>query len=342
MNAVGYSLLLMLRSCFRTRANLQLEILALRHQLGVLQRQKKRATLRASDRLLWVVLSRLWKQWREVLLIVKPETVVAWHRKGFRLYWHWKSKAGKSGRPSVSREIRELIRQMSKANPLWGAPRIHGELLKLGIEISQATVAKYMVRRHKPPSQMWRTFLENHVQQLVATDFLVVRTVSFRLLFVLVVVGHHRRQAIHFNVTAHPTAEWTARQIAEAFPWDSAPRYLLHDRDSIYGAAFHQRVGEMGILEVLTAPRSPWQNAYAERFIGSLRRECLDHMIIFNEASLRRILKTYFEYYEHSRTHLPLEKDAPTSRTVQHPELGSIVALSQVGGLHHRYERRAA
>ena len=178
MNAVGYSLLLMLRSCFRTRANLQLEILALRHQLGVLQRQKKRATLRASDRLLWVVLSRLWKQWRAVLLIVKPETVLAWHRKGFRLYWRWKSRAGKCGRPRISRETRELIRQMSKANPLWGAPRIHGELLKLGIEVSQATVAKYMSRQGKPPSQTWRTFLENHVEQIVATDFLVVRTVG--------------------------------------------------------------------------------------------------------------------------------------------------------------------
>ena len=231
---------------------------------------------------------------------------------------------------------------MSTANPLWGAPRIHGELLKLGIQISQATVAKYMVRQRKPPSQTWRTFLENHVKQLVAIDFLVVPTVSFRLLFVFVVLGHHRRHAIHFNVTAHPTAEWTAQQIAEAFPWDSAPRYLLHDHDCISRAAFHQRVGEMGILEVLTAPRSPWQNAYAERFIGSLRRECLDHIIILNESSLKRILKTYFQYYEHSRTHLSLEKDAPVSRAVQLPELGRVIELPQVGGLPHRYERRAA
>jgi putative transposase len=231
---------------------------------------------------------------------------------------------------------------MSKAHPLWGAPRIHGELLKLGIEVSQTTVAKYMSRQGRPPSQSWHTFLENHVQQIIATDFLVVRSVSFRLLFVFVVVGHHRRHAVHFNVTAHPTAEWTARQIAEAFPGDSAPRYLLHDRDCIYGATFHQRVGEMGILEVLTAPRSPWQNANAERFIGSLRRECLDHIIILNETSLKRILKTYFQYYEHSRTHLSLVKDAPVSRAVQLPELGKVIELPQVGGLHHRYERRAA
>ena len=342
MNPVAYSLLLMLRSSFQTRARMQIEILALRHQLAVLQRQKKRASLRAEDRLLWVIISSFWKQWRSALVIVKSETVIAWHRKGFRLYWRWKSRAGKCGRPRVSLETRELIRQMSMANPLWGAPRIHGELLKLGIQISQATVAKYMVRQPKPPSQTWRTFLENHIKELVSADFLVVSTVSFRLLFVFVVLGHDRRRAIHFNVTAHPTAEWTARQIAEAFPWDSAPRYLLHDRDCIYGAAFRRRVCEMGIREVLTAPRSPWQNAYAERFIGSLRRECLDHIIIFNESSLKRILKAYFEYYEHSRTHLSLEKDAPASRSVQHPELGRIIALPQVGGLHHRYERRAA
>ncbi len=322
---------------------MQIEILAPRHQLAVLQRRtNKRANLRTADRLLWVMLSRLWAQWRTALVIVKPETVIGWQRKGFRWYWRWKSRAGKSGRPCVRPEIRELIRQMSSANPLWGAPRIHGELLKLGIQVSQATVAKYMVRQLKPPSQTWRTFLENHVKQLVSTDFLVVPTVNFRILFVFVVLGHDRRHAIHFNVTAHPTAEWTARQIAEAFPWDSAPRYLLHDRDCIYGAAFRQRVGEMGIREVLTAPRSPWQNAHAERFIGSLRRECLDHIIVLSESSLRRILKAYFEYYEHSRTHLALEKDAPISRAIQPPELGVVVELLQVGGLHHRYERRAA
>ena len=322
---------------------MQIEILALRHQLTVLQRRtNKRPNLRAADRLLWVLLSRLWGQWRSALIILKPGTVIGWQRKGFRLYWRWKSRAGKSGRPCVNLEIQELIRQMSTANPLWGAPRIHGELLKLGIEISQATVAKYMVRQRKPPSQTWRTFLDNHVQQLVATDFLVVPTVNLRLLYVFVVLGHDRRRAIHFNVTAHPTAEWTARQIAEAFPWDSAPRYLLHDRDAIYGGGFRQRVAEMGIQEVLTASRSPWQNAYAERFIGSLRRECLDHLVVFNETSLRRILKAYFEYYEHSRTHLSLKKDAPESRAIQSPDLGKVVELPQVGELHHRYERKAA
>jgi putative transposase len=165
---------------------------------------------------------------------------------------------------------------------------------------------------------------------------------EFPLVVRIVALSHERRHAIHFNVTEHPTAEWTARQIAEAFPWDSAPGDLLHDRDCIYGAAFHQRVSEMGIHEILTAARSPWQNAYVERFIGTLRRECLDHLMIFNESSLKRILTSYFEYYEHSRTHLSLEKDPPTSRAVQGSESGRVVELPQVGGLHHRYERRAA
>jgi transposase InsO family protein len=232
---------------------------------------------------------------------VKPEAVIAWHRKGFRIYWTWKSHQAAPGRPTVALEVRDLIRKMSLANPLWGAPRIHGELLKLGIELSQATVAKYMARRQKPLSQAWRTFLNNHVKDLVSTDFFVVPTLSFRVLFVFLVLAHHRRRVLHFNVTAHPTSGWTAQQIAEAFPWDSAPRYLLHDRDSIYGGPFRQRVRGMGVREVLTAPRSPWQNPYAERLIGSIRRECLDHIVVFSESSLRRTLKSYFDYYLHAR-----------------------------------------
>jgi transposase InsO family protein len=276
------------------------------------------------------------------LVIVKPETVIAWHRKGFSLYWTWKSRHGQPGRPQVASEIRELIRKMSLANPLWGAPRIHGELLTLGFALSQATVAKYLVRKAKPPSQTWRTFLNNHASQLASTDFFLVPTVTFRVLFVFIVLAHHRRRVIHFNVTAHPSSEWAARQIAETFPWDSAPRYLLHDRDSIYGGPFRQRVRGMGVREVLTAPRSPWQNPYAERVIGSNRRECLDHIVVFSEASLRRTLKSYFSYYHGARTHLSLEKDAPETRPIQPPGLGSVVELSEVGGLHHRYERQAA
>lgn len=343
MRHVLISLFATFCSCFRTRAALEMEILALRHQITVLRRsQSGRVRLSRGDRLLWVWLSRLWSGWQAALIIVKPETVTAWHRKGFRLYWTWKSKTGPRGRPAVSQEVRALIRRMSTANPLWGAPRIHGELLKLGIQIAQGTVAKYMVHQRKPPSQTWRAFLRNHVKDLVSIDFFVVPTVTFRALFVFVVLAHHRRRPVHFNVTANPTSEWTAQQIAEAFPWDSVPRYLLHDRDSIYGESVRQRVRGMAIREVLTAPRSPWQNAHVERLIGSIRRECLDHIIVLNESSLRRILRSYFEYYERSRTHLALAKDAPEPRPVHPPELGAVVELPQVGGLHHRYERRAA
>ncbi len=243
--------------------------------------------------------------------------------------------------PTLDLEVRGLIRKMSLANPLWGAPRIHGEILKLGIEVSQATVAKYMVRQRKSPSQTWRTFLNNHAKQLVSTDFFVVPTVTFRVLYVFIVLAHERRRLLHFNVTPHPTSEGTARQMAEAFPWETAPRYLLHDRDAIYGDSFRERVRGMGIKEVLTAPQSPWQNPYAERLVGSIRRECLDHIVILNERSLRRFLKSYFDYYLRSRTHLALGKDPPESRPAESPELGPIVELPEVGGLHHRYERRA-
>ena len=319
-----------LRSWFQSRLRLQAEIVALRDQVIVLRRsQKGRVHLRAADRLFWVWLTRLWSGWRSALFMVKPETVISWHRQGFRRYWTWRSRQGRLGRLQVSEEVQDLIRKMSVADPLWGAPRIHGELLKLGIEVSQATVAKYIVRQRKPPSQTWRTFLNNHVKELVSTDFFVVPTLSFRVLFVFLVLAHHRRRVLHFNVTAHPTSGWTAQQIAEAFPWDSAPRYLLHDRDSIYGGPFRQRVRGMGVREVLTAPRSPWQNPYAERLIGSIRRECLDHIIVFSESSLRRTLKSYFDYYLHARTHLALSKDTPEPRAIQPPQLGQVVEVPE-------------
>jgi len=327
----------------RTRTSLQLEILALRHQLIVLQRSnKKRLRLRASDRILWVFLSRFWPKWRNCLLLVKPATVIAWHRRGFRLYWRWKSHRTRIGRPGLPKEIRELIRSMSASNVLWGAPRIHSELLKLGIEVSQATVAKYMVKHLKPPSQTWRTFLENHVKQFVSVDFFVVPTVSFRILYVFLVLAHDRRRIVHFNVTEQPTAEWAAAQILQAFPWDKAPRFLLRDRDSIYGAAFRTQTKALEIKEVLTAFRSPWQSPYVERLIGSIRRECLDHIVVLNEALLRRHMISYLEYYHGSRCHLSLGKDTPDGRSVQPPEMGKIIALPKVGGLHHRYERCAA
>jgi len=343
MHHVLISIFAAFASTLRTRASLQVEILALRHQLVVLQRtNRKRLRLRGSDRILWVILYRLWPRWRHCLTIVKPATVIAWHRKGFRLYWRWESRPVSIGRPRISREIRELIRNMSACNVLWGAPRLHGELLKLGIEVSQATVAKYMVKRRKPPSQTWRTFLENHVKQLVSVDYFVVPTLSFRILYVFLVLAHERRRVVHFNVTDHPTAEWTAAQLMQAFPWDTAPQYLLRDRDQVYGDAFRTLAAHMEITEVLTAPRSPWQNPYVERLIGSIRRECLDHVIIVNESSLRRQIAGYLDYYHGSRNHLSLGKDPPEGRAVEPPSLGRIVAVPKVGGLHHRYGRRAA
>jgi putative transposase len=231
---------------------------------------------------------------------------------------------------------------MSRENPTCGPPRIHGELLKLGIEISETSVSKYMVRPRKPPSQNWRTFLQNHVKDLLSVDFFTVPTIRFQVLYVFLVLAHDRRRILHFNVTAHPTAEWTAQQLVQAFPWDSAPRYLLRDRDGIFGSEFVQRVKALGIQEVLSAPRSPWQRAFVERVIGTIRRECLDHWIVLHEASLRRTLGLYFDYYHRSRTHLSLRKDSPEPRPVQPPEMGRVVTIPQVGGLHHRYERRAA
>ena len=327
---------------FRSRAALQIEILALRHQLGVLQRSVKRPKLTPADRFLWARLSEIWAGWRSALVIVKPHTVIAWHRKGFRLFWTWKIRRGQPGRPAVAKEVRELIGRLSRENPLWGAPRIHGELLKLGIDIGETSVGKYMVRHRRPPSQTWRTFLENHVKTMVSVDFFTVPTIWFQVLYVFLVLAHDRRRILHFGVTAHPTAEWTAQQLREAFPWDSAPRYLLRDRDGIFGHDFVKEVKAMGIKQVLSAPRSPWQRAYVERVIGTIRRECLDHVIVFNETSLYRHMKSFTAYYHESRTHLSLAKDAPEPRPVHPPDLGPVVAIPQVGGLHHRYERRAA
>jgi transposase InsO family protein len=337
------TLLATLLSICRSRAALQVENLALRHQVGVLRRSmRKRPKLTPVDRLLWVWLSRIWRDWRSALAIVKPETVVAWHRAGFRLFWTWKVRRGQPGRPLISCEVRDLIRRMCRQNPGWGAPRIHGELLKLGIDIGESSVSKYMVRCRKPPSQTWRTFLENHLTQLVSIDFFTVPTIRFQVLYVFLVLAHDRRRILHFNVTAHPTAEWTGQQLRDAFPFDQLPRYLLRDRDAIFGIDFRQQVRDMGIREVLSAPRSPWQRAYVERVIGSIRRECLDHVIVFHETSLRRTLASYLDYYHQSRTHLSLGKDCPEPRPIQPPGMGPIVAVPLMGGLHHRYERRAA
>jgi putative transposase len=341
MISVLVSLFLTLRHCARSRAALQLELLALRHQLHVLERSRRcRPRLSRADRLLWVWLSRVWHEWRSALVVVKPETVIAWHRRGFRLLWTRKSRR-RVGRPTVPADVRALILTMSNANPLWGAPRIHGELLKLGIDVCQATVAKYIVRRCKPPSQTWRTFLKNHRTQLAALDFFVVPTVTCRLLFVLVMLAHDRRRVVHVAVTAHPTAAWTAQQLREAFPWDGALRFLIRDRDHAFDH-LSETAKAMGIQEVLTAPDAPWQNSFVKRVIGSIRRECLDHVIVWNERSLRRHLQRYLTYYHEWRTHLSLDKDAPVPRAAQPTACGAIVSVPHLGGLHHHYERRAA
>jgi transposase InsO family protein len=320
---------------------LALENLALRQQLAVCKARQPRPRLTEIDRIFWVLLSRLWTGWRDSLLVVRPETVIGWHRRGFGRYWAWKSRR-RSGRPAVDAEIRDLIRRMSRANPLWGAPRIHGELLKLGITVSQATVSKCMVRPRRPPSQAWRTFLKNHASGLIALDFFMVPTATFRVLFVLIMVTHIRRRLVHFNVTEHPTAEWTARQLLEACALEETPQYLIRDRDSVYGERFSRQATTLGIREVIIAPRSPWQNAYAERVIGSIRRECLDHVVVIGERHLLRILRKYVDYYNKSRTHLSLAKDAPRPRSVQRPSEGRVMELPRVGGLHHEYTRKAA
>ncbi len=329
-------------SFIKSRRQLTLENLALRQQLAMLKPSVKRPQVSPADRLFWLLFSKYVEGWRAMLHALHPDTVVRWHRQGFRFYWRWKSQCPKPGRPPVDTEIRKLIRQMQSANVGWGAPRIHGELLKLGIEVSQATVSKYMVRQRKPPSQTWRTFLENHADCIAGIDFFTVPTATFRILYVFIVLSHDRRHIVHFNVTAHPTARWTAQQLVEAFPFDSAPRYLLRDRDAIYGEKVRRRIKSLCIEEVVTTPRSPWQNPFCERVIGSIRRDCLDHVIVLNERHLRRMLREYISYYHTCRTHLSLNKDPPKTRPVEPPEMGNIVAFSHVGGLHHRYGRIAA
>jgi len=318
-----------------------LENLALRQQLAIYKRKKKRPRLVGRDRWFWIALAVVWKDWRRALFVVHPDTVVRWQRQRFRRYWAQRSnQGGKMGRPPISRGIRKLIKTIARANPLWHAPRIHGELLKLGIEVSERTVSRILQTCRRPPSQTWKTFLQNHIGEIVAIDFFTVPTVRMRVLFVFLVIEHQRRKVLHFGVTEHPTAEWTAQQVVEAFSDREAKRYLIRDRDASYGNAFRCRVESLGMKEVLTAPRSPWQNAFAERLIGSIRRECLDHVVVLSQRHLRHLLKSYLSYYHRSRTHLGLAKDAPAPRVIMRQ--GEIIAIPQVGGLHRRYERRAA
>jgi transposase InsO family protein len=329
--------LAVLASPFKAKSRLEAENVALRQQLIVLQRKARgRPRLTNNDRWFFIQLYRWFPSILPVLTIIRPETLVRWHRSGFRCYWRWKSRS-LGGRPQIQSDLRVLIRRMSIENPLWGAPRIHGELLKLGFAVAQSSVAKYMVKRYGPPSQGWRTFLRNHAPDIAAMDLFIAPTIGFDLLYAFVIVRLDRRDLVWINVTTNPTAEWIARQITEAFPWDDAPQHLIRDRDRIYGTIVTRRLRAMGIRDKPTAPASPWQNGFAERLIGSIRRECVDHFVILGEAHLRRILRAYARYYNDIRTHRSLDKDAPVSRPVQRTGIVSSHAI--LGGLHYHYVR---
>jgi len=335
-------LLRLARLLFSGHATLAVENAALRLQLDAFRRKRKRPVLSSFDRRFWVALSLLWKGWRTPLRSVRADTVVRWQRERFRRFWARRSrvKQRRRGRPTISIERRRLIEGMVAANPLWRAPRIHGELTMLGIEISERTVPRILRKLPRQPGQTWKTFLYNHLGQMVSIDFFPVPTITMKVLFVFIVLEHRRREVLHFGVTEHPSAAWTSQQIIEAFGDRNAPRYLLRDRDSLYGSEFRLRIASLYIEEVLTAARSPWQNPYAERLIGSIRRECLEHFIILNASHLKRILNSYFAYYHEARTHLGLEKQCPYPRQVA--SVGGIVKIAHLGGLHHRYERIAA
>src|SRR6266853_661507 len=309
----------------------------LRQQLIVLRRKiRGRVQFTNSDRLFFIQLYRWFPSVRSAITTIRPETLVRWHRAGFRRYWRWKSR-NLGGRPQIGADLRALIRRMSAENSLWGAPRIHGELLKLGFEVGQSSVAKYMVKRCGPPSQGWSTFLRNHAPDIAAMDLFVTPTIGFDVLYTFIIVRLARRDLVWINVTPHPTAEWVARHFTEAFPWNEAPRHLIRDRDQVYGAAARRRLRAMGIRDKPIAPGSPWQNAFAERLIGSIRRECVDHMVVLGEAHLRRILNKYTAYYNESRIHRSLSKDAPFPRAIE--RLGVITSRPVLGGLHHQYCR---
>jgi transposase InsO family protein len=332
------ALLHSLRACFRSQREQALVELALRQQLAVYGDAGQRPRLTSLDRAFWVLLRQLWPRWREVLVVVQPNTVVRWHRKGFRLYWRFRSRR-RPGRPRIPKDVRELIRRMALENP-WGARKIHAELAKLGIEVSLATVSRYLPKRPPDPArrQNWLTFLRNHKDAIAAMDFFVVPTVRFRLLYVWFVLDHDRRRLIHFDVTTSPTARWVIQQLRETFPWDDALPFLLYDHDSIFSAEVTATIRNLGSEPVRTAYRSPWQNPFAERWVGTCRRELLDHGIVLGERHLRRLLADYGAYYNVERVHTGLG-DSPNGRPREaRPSPGAkVVAFPRMGGLHHRY-----
>ena len=331
-----------LRSLFRPRRDLVLENLALRQQILVIERQIKRPEFRDRDRAFWVVLSRFWPEWRKPLRLVQPQTVVSWRRYLWRKYWKRKSRPKEMGRPKIPVEVIKLIHRISLENPNWGAAHIQGELMMLGHFLSVSTVAKYMVRRRGRPNQNWKTFIRNHLHEIGAIDFLTIPTITFKTLYVFIVLSLDRRRVVHFHVTRHPTADWTALQLLQAFPFDTAPKFLIRDRDGIYGEKVLRAIDHLGMEDKPTSPHSPWQNGYCERMVGTLKRECLDHMIIFNERHARRIIREFLEYYHEDRTHQGLGQKTPGGREVEPPEIGPVKSQPVLGGLHHRYFREAA
>ena len=339
------SILAVARVFFRSRTDTALEVLALRQQVAVLKRQRPRPTLNPLDRLFWTTLHHLWSRWSDVLVIVRPETVIGWHRAGFRLYWRWRSRP-QGGRPKISHEMRALIRRLADENPEWGAPKIHGELQKLGFVVCERTVARYLrrTRRRADPGKRWLNFLRNHREVIAAFDFFPVPTVTFQLLYGFFVIEHGRRKILHFNVTPHPNAEWVVQQLREAFPQAGPYRYVILDRDSKFDADVITFLQATGLKPKRTGVRAPWQNGVAERWVGSCRRELLDHVIPLNEAHLRRLIRDYVSYYHQDRIHDSLEKDAPNRRSVEPKPAANatVVAIPRLGGLHHRYAWREA
>ena len=340
-----FSLIFALRTFFRSRGDLTLEILALRQQVAVLKRKHPRPALNRLDRLFWVVLQRFWSRWTEVLVIVKPETVVGWHRAGFRLYWRWRSTP-RCGRRRIAADVRMLIRRMAEENPDWGAPRIHGELQKLGYTVAERTVARYMRRIHPrgDAGKRWLAFLQNHREAIVALDFFTVPTVTFQLLYCLFFIEHGRRRILHFNVTQYPTSEWVLQQLREAFPGAGPYRYVVLDRDSKFDADVLAFLKATGLKAKRTSIQSPWQNGTAERWVGSIRREILDHVIALDERHLLRLMRDYVSYYHQDRIHDSLEKDTPHFRPIEHRPAKSakVISMPRLGGLHHRYAWREA
>ena len=330
---------------FRSRRDLILENLALRQQLGVFKTRHRKPKLVLPDKLFWVLVRRFWSNWKRVLVVVTPETVVRWHRAGFRLYWSWLSRPKtRVGRKRIGREVRELIFRMVAENPTWGAPRIHGELQTLGFEISERTVSRWVRRapRNPEPAKRWLTFLRNHRELIAAMDFFTVPTFTFGMLYCFFIIDHERRRILHFNVTRHPTSIWVVQQLREAFPYDCNQKYLIFYRDAKFSYEVIEAVQAFGSKPVRTSFHSPWQNGIAERWVGSCRRDLLDHVIPMNERHLRRLVSDYIRYYHEDRTHLGLQKQTPAGREIAIARNSSlVVSLSRIGGLHHRYERVA-